>query len=305
MVELADVVDSQQKKKETQRAINRAYKAKSEAKKRNTLQFGTPEEKGQIVAQKNKSKELRQKKRKTLNKKERSMKATTSPAQKKIIATRSSTASPIKKATKKGKCARETIINDEVSDFLNRIAGKAKNIPKLVETAENFFWCTMSGRLTGNDKPPRGLETAMWYKPSASEFHKWFTVKESVLPKKHYDSTEGYGLFAERHFYQGDVISLYLGKKVSSMFESDYCMDYQTAKGIVRIATAGGFPKSVKMYLGTHMINDINWNAKGETVRTDCYNVSFQTNLGLMAIKDIKPGEELYVDYNYDGSAFI
>ena len=47
LVELADVVDSEQKKKETQRAINRAYKAKSEAKKRNTLQFGTPEEKGQ------------------------------------------------------------------------------------------------------------------------------------------------------------------------------------------------------------------------------------------------------------------
>ena len=239
------------------------------------------------------------------------MKATTSPAQKKIIATRSSTASPIKKATKKDKCPRETIINNEVSDFLNHIAGKAKTltsdaIPKLVETAEKkFVWCTMSGHLTGNDKPPQELETTMWYKPSASEFHKWFTVKKSGLPEKDYDATEGFGLFAERHFYQDDVISLYLGKKVSSMFESDYCMDYQTANGIVRIATAGGFPKSVKMYLGTHMINDINWNAKGETVRTDCYNVSFQTNLGLMAIKDIKPGEELYVDYNYDGSAFI
>ena len=61
----------------------------------------------------------------------------------------------------------------------------------------------------------------------------------------------------------------------------------------------GRGPKIRNLYLGSHMVNDNNW-CVADTARDESYyNVSFCLNLDIIVIKDIKAGEELYVDYNY------
>ena len=77
----------------------------------------------------------------------------------------------------------------------------------------------------------------------------------------------GYGLFAERDFSQGDIISIYLGEYIDPKDESDYSMDYKVSPTETRrLSTLGGFPEQKKLYLGAHMMNDINWGKVGEEV---------------------------------------
>ena len=47
------------------------------------------------------------------------------------------------------------------------------------------------------------------------------------------------------------------------------------------------------------MVNDYNWCVADTAKNKSFYNVTFGTNLDVIVIKDIKAGEELYVDYNY------
>ena len=73
-----------------------------------------------------------------------------------------------------------------------------------------------------------------------------------------------------------------------------------------RIATKGGYPKLDKLYLGAHMVNDINWGKDKEEVERDSgnYNVYFTPDLALEVKHDVEPGNKLFVYYNYDGKAF-
>merc|ERR1711894_734957 len=86
-------------------------------------------------------------------------------------------------------------------------------------------------------------EVTMWYKPTECELHKWIKVAKSSLPKCENDVTEGYGVFAERNFKEGDYISIYLGKYVDEDTNSIYSMQQNNGeKGSKIIATDSGFP---------------------------------------------------------------
>ena len=131
-----------------------------------------------------------------------------------------------------------------------------------------------------------------------TEYHLWITIKKSGVPCNSDDKSEGYGLFAERKFYEGDIISIYLGEYVKDVPINDYALDQILVGGEKRrLQVAGGFPAYKVMYLGAHMANDSNWELKKNI---NPYNVSFNPTLGLEVIAEIKKGDELFVDYNYD-----
>ena len=55
------------------------------------------------------------------------------------------------------------------------------------------------------DDKIEGETTTMRYHPSPFEYHKWFTVKKSVLSPRS-GIGAGNGVFVERYFYKGGVI---------------------------------------------------------------------------------------------------
>ena len=72
-----------------------------------------------------------------------------------------------------------------------------------------------------------------------------------------------------------------------------------------RILVTNSFSNYQKMYLGAHMVNDINWGRVERERNNNVYNVVFPQNLALVATRDIELGEELFVNYKYNGGALI
>ena len=196
----------------------------------------------------------------------------------------------------------DTITNSLVTDQLNKVIAKASTFEEMVEEASKMFvWFEKPRHFTGDPLPTEENKpetTTMWFHPSLTEYHAWVTVKESGL------NDAGYGLFAERNFSKNDVITVYLGYHVDSDVNNPYAIDYvpkgKSATG-KRVSVDGGFPEYRQMYLGAHMTNDPNWSVAYDVRDESYYNVEFAANLELVATKDIKAGEELYVDYNYKG----
>ena len=67
------------------------------------------------------------------------------------------------------------------------------------------------------------------------------------------------------------------------------------------ISTNCGFPLLRKMFLGAHMINDYCWPLDKKD-KEQKYNVAFNPDLGVVALRDISVGEELFADYHLDSS---
>ena len=66
----------------------------------------------------------------------------------------------------------------------------------------------------------------------------------------------------------------------------------------------GGFPSNTKMFLGSHMANNPDWGALHAARVDGQYNITFQEDLGLVFMKDIEAGAEIYVDYYYNGKVY-
>ena len=173
--------------------------------------------------------------------------------------------------------------------MIRAIFEKTKDVKVIEkEIAAKFVWFPTPKELNRDENVKEGsLENTMWYKPSKTELHKWVTVKKSTM------KDGGYGLFAERNFKDGDLFSMYLGKIIDSNEQSEYSMDYQvTTTKTVRLSTFGGYPAQKKLYLGAHMMNDVNWGKKEEDVDRNSgnYNARFNHNLSVEAICDIEAG---------------
>ena len=129
----------------------------------------------------------------------------------------------------------------------------------------------------------------------------WLYVRKSCMIE---NNNYPYGLFAAKKFSTDDVIGIYLGEynaipKISEgtpSTENVYIIDHIDAK----CGMHG------KCFMGMHLCNDPllpkNNNSKEKTGkqsfgRPPAYNAEFKTNLTLVAIKDIRAGTEIKVDY--------
>ena len=81
------------------------------------------------------------------------------------------------------------------------------------------------------------------------EFHNHIKVKVSTI------SNGGYGLFADRTFIPGDIISVYLGHKedITRKTTSQYAMYYSSVE---HIDAKMGVADEAKLFLGCHLEND-------------------------------------------------
>ena len=219
------------------------------------------------------------------------------------LRTRSSRAT----TTKARQSHRELLINTEVNEIIQEALAKTADIQRVFkDLSKQFVWYPKSEETReGIEEKEEDKEetTTMWFHPSATEYHAWFTVRPSSLPKNTFDLSAGYGVFAERNFQKDDTISVYLGQYVEGGIENAYCMYQRSTKK--RVLVKDGFPRYRKMYLGAHMLNDYNWDKNGNDCDKTIYNVEFHSNLSLVATRDIKAGEELFVFYNTDDTATI
>ena len=136
----------------------------------------------------------------------------------------------------------------------------------------------------------------MWFKPSGTELHKQVTVKPSVL------QDTGYGLFAERKFLVGDIVSIYLWNVLTKFRESQYkleCIIPVSKEFMTLDLEDGGFSSNKLMYLGAHMLNDLQLTTSKDVKDKDEFNAKIAHNLALVAEKVINIGDELYANYNY------
>ena len=135
---------------------------------------------------------------------------------------------------------REKLINDETHEYLSSLASSlAKNEMDDInrQSKERCLWGNMMMLTDKTDDKEEEETTTMWYRPSPSEYHKWLTVKTSMLPPSSGISA-GNGLFAKRYLYVRDIISIYLGRPISDDTD-EYAIDYN---GKI-FTTGGGFLK--------------------------------------------------------------
>ena len=79
----------------------------------------------------------------------------------------------------------------------------------------------------------------------------WLKVTQSTIPDA------GAGLFSNRTFKKGQIITVYCGK-VSKKEPSDYAVEY---KGRIIDPKRDG---EIPMYWGAHFANDYDWHKEGE-----------------------------------------
>ena len=297
---------------DVRKARTAAYMKKYRARQKEALISGTEDEKRKIEQRiENAKRRRKNRERATVDKKDRVMKTLNTPSQPAAIG-KVSLRSKRKETGKKTAKDREYAVNREVTELFEKILCQSNDVEKIAtEVTKKFVWFktptefdgAKNNKKTGDDEAE---DMCMWYKPIETEFHKWVSVKKSNLVANELDLSGGYGLFAERHFRAGNIISIYLGKYANPDYESDYCMDQKISSTTTkRIYTDGGYPRNPILYLGAHMLNDFNWSKERTAADWDDsrYNVSFNADLGLTMIKDVEPGDELLVCYNYDNKA--
>jgi len=136
-----------------------------------------------------------------------------------------------------------------------------------------------------------------------------FTVKRSTIPGA------GYGLFAAQNFREGDYLGVYygriLGKKEKP--EGNYIMAMTHWGKKLFVDGGGGVDKNFPTYFGLHLMNNPGWKSEdserqetkkkaGESssrLQSSAYKAIVCHNLECKAIKDIKIGDELFLNYNY------
>ena len=120
----------------------------------------------------------------------------------------------------------------------------------------------------------------------------WLKVRESGLPGG------GWGLFAERHFFKDEIITVYYGKVVdpNKKKKSNYRLGH---KGKVIAPDTNN--SNVPLLWGGHIANDLLWTPvdfKGKPkVGNKVNNAKFEGTL-LIATKAIRVRQEIFVGYN-------
>jgi len=116
-------------------------------------------------------------------------------------------------------------------------------------------------------------------------------VKQSFIPNS------GLGLFASKDFSKGETICTYGGKRVTNLDNipaSDYLLDNSATKSNPILLNADTSTASLARYA-----NDLNSTFKA--VDSSKYNTAFRRHTRykgkIVAKKNIKAGEEIYVDY--------
>ena len=142
-----------------------------------------------------------------------------------------------KRINRKKKSDPEQLINEQVSAFLTSIIeADDKNVENMTEKALKLFqWFPKPTHLTGEDPKETSTEkeeTTLWYHPTATEYHRWLTVQKSSVSDNTEDTTEGYGLFAERKFYKADILSIYLGEYIAEGEEDIYTLTQTLPGGV-------------------------------------------------------------------------
>ena len=98
---------------------------------------------------------------------------------------------------------------------------------------KQFQWFPEPTHLTGDKKKERHYkESTLWYHPTETEYHKWLTVKKLQAPNSTQDTTKGYGLYAKRKFYTGDILSIYLGEYIEDRAENIYTLGQMLPGGM-------------------------------------------------------------------------
>ena len=105
----------------------------------------------------------------------------------------------------------------------------------------------------------------------------WLCLKNSRIPNS------GLGVFALRVFQKNDFITVYLGKKESDILETEYV--FHGING--RVGNKTGCLKEEFWF--AHRIQ----HGSGPAA-----NVKIKNNYSLIALRDLRVGEELFLDYN-------
>ena len=108
----------------------------------------------------------------------------------------------------------------------------------------------------------------------------WILMKKSTI------NEAGFGLFALRYFEVDEMISVYLGEKVKVNEKVDYV--FKDVNGRPEYLDQNGL---LKEFWLAHRINHGMYEQVNADIRTD-YKI--------IAVKDIKKGEEIFLDYNRD-----
>ena len=133
--------------------------------------------------------------------------------------------------------------------------------------------------------------------------HHLFTIKKSQI------KNAGWGLFAGRDFQKDALIGLYYGTEIHEN-ENDcsmYAMEVSADKNKCKIDAGCGiemkYNKEFYPFFGMHFMNDPNWKGGEELKRKTRgthyeYNVIVYDDLRVYALKEIKKGEELFLQYH-------
>ena len=121
-----------------------------------------------------------------------------------------------------------------------------------------------------------------------SNYHNHLVVKESTI------KGSGHGLFADRTFIAGDILTVYLGNLVRrNKSNSSYKLDFSPIGVIDAVC---GIQENAVLYLGGHFSNDI-CHLGVVSDKRKRYNSKFD-GVYIVSTKEIKKGTEIFVDYN-------
>ena len=121
-----------------------------------------------------------------------------------------------------------------------------------------------------------------------SKFHNHLYVKESGM------KGAGYGVFADRYFVEGDIITVYLGKVVrNKRSKTTYKYDFGE---LGAIDPGKGMMDGQCLYLGAHFINDICHKGVYKDTRKK-YNATF-SEIYIVESNQIHRDTEIFVEYN-------
>jgi hypothetical protein len=124
----------------------------------------------------------------------------------------------------------------------------------------------------------------------------WKEVKKSTL------DDAGLGLFISRDVKEGERIGMFLGKQVKeSVTPSEYAMETKEL-GLIDPKRGFGDNDNPAFYLGAHMMNDPTFGLEKDTEEWEKalrqVNVTLYANLFIVADRDLKAGEELFLLYD-------
>jgi hypothetical protein len=125
------------------------------------------------------------------------------------------------------------------------------------------------------------------------ETYPWLHIKKSTI------EGAGYGCFADTDFSEGAVLGLYMGGTTG-------LADYQIVAGFDAGKKIKCYPLTDRMALGERsaktmglqMMNDPKYGLKEGEETDKKVNAEIKSDLFVVAMADIKKGEEIFIDYN-------